>query len=62
VHLGALALALAVFALALAAEAQPAGKVWRIGYLAPGSVENHTSSLTAFEQGLGVVPLAVELG
>ena len=32
-HVGAFALVLAVLATPLAAEAQEAGKVWRIGYL-----------------------------
>src|SRR6202035_3128346 len=29
----------------LAAEAQPAGKVWRIGFLGPGSAEGYTDLL-----------------
>ena len=49
---GALALALVVFALPLAVEAQQAKKVWRIGFLAPGSVENHEKWLAGLEQGL----------
>jgi len=36
----------------LAAEAQPAGKVWRIGYLSVVSVETDRSWVTAFRDGL----------
>jgi len=43
---------LALLAVPLAAEAQPARKVPRIGYLAAGSVEIEKSWLAAFQQGL----------
>ncbi len=43
---------LALLAAPLAAEAQPARKVPRIGYLAAGSVEIEKSWLAAFQQGL----------
>lgn len=46
------ALALILVAPALAAEAQDAGKVWRIGYLAAGPVELDRSWLAALQQGL----------
>ena len=36
----------------LAAEAQPAGKVWRIGFLEPGSASVNRHFLDAFRQGL----------
>jgi putative ABC transport system substrate-binding protein len=36
----------------LAAEAQPSGKVWRIGYLSSQSAAGGRSSLDAFRQGL----------
>ena len=48
----AVAVALVVLAPPVVAEAQQAKKVWRIGFLAPGSVETHQNSLAALEQGL----------
>ena len=47
-----LTLALGILAAPLAADAQQAGKVFRIGYLAPGSPSSATGSLEAFRQGL----------
>jgi putative ABC transport system substrate-binding protein len=46
--------ALAVLSLAapLAAGAQPAGRVWRIGYLSSGDLEGHKPWFAAFRQGL----------
>ena len=48
-----LAVVLTVLVLApLAAEAQPGGKVWRIGYLSSSSVERERTRVAAFWQGL----------
>ena len=44
--------AVALLAAPLAAEAQPAGKVHRIGYLAAGSAGANPRDLEAFRQGL----------
>lgn len=51
-HIGALALVLALVALPLTAEAQPVGKVWRIGFLFPGVPALGTARLTLLQQGL----------
>jgi putative ABC transport system substrate-binding protein len=51
-HLGALALALVVCALPVAAKAQPAGKVYRIGFLGSVSAAANKNRLEAFRQGL----------
>jgi putative ABC transport system substrate-binding protein len=47
-----LALTLGLLAVPLAAKAQQAGKVWRIGYLSGGSAETDKNLLAAFQQGL----------
>ena len=46
------ALAGSLLAAPLAAEAQQAGKVWRIGYLDQGSADRNKPYLEAFQQGL----------
>jgi putative tryptophan/tyrosine transport system substrate-binding protein len=43
---------LGVLAAPLAAEAQPAGKVWRIGMLSSGSPSAAVARIDAFKQGL----------
>ena len=48
----ALVLVLALLAAPLAAEAQPTGKVYRIGYLSSGSATVSNPNLEAFRQGL----------
>jgi putative ABC transport system substrate-binding protein len=48
----ALGLALGLLAVPLIAAAQPAGKVWRIGYLANGNAVQNTMAVEAFRQGL----------
>jgi len=52
VRLGALTLALVAFALPLAAEAQQAGKVWRIGVLSGYSPDLDKRNLAALRDGL----------
>jgi putative tryptophan/tyrosine transport system substrate-binding protein len=49
---GLLAAPLLVIAAPLVAGAQPAGKVWRIGFLFPGSAQLQAPRLALFEQGL----------
>ncbi len=56
-RLGALALALAVFALPLTAEAQRAGRIYRIGYVAAQRPED--TNIATFEQGLRELGWAV---
>jgi hypothetical protein len=45
-------MALAVLTVPLASAAQPAAKVWRIGYLSQASAEIDKSRVAAFRQGL----------
>ena len=47
------ALASGLLAAPLAVEAQPAGKVYRIGYLSAGSGTSNPRILEVFRQGLG---------
>jgi putative ABC transport system substrate-binding protein len=42
----------ATLAVPLAIEAQPAGKLWRVGYLSSSSAERERARVAAFEQGL----------
>jgi putative ABC transport system substrate-binding protein len=51
-HLATVALALLVVAAALAAEAQPAAKMWRIGFLSPGAQPPDALPPTALREGL----------
>jgi putative ABC transport system substrate-binding protein len=45
-------LVLSLLAAPLGAEAQPAGKAWRVGYLSSSSAERERGRLGAFQQGL----------
>ncbi len=45
-------LAFSLLASPLAAEAQPAGQPWRIGYLSQGSAQTSTLGVEAFRDGL----------
>jgi putative ABC transport system substrate-binding protein len=47
-----LLLAASLVVAALAADAQPAGKIPRVGYLAPGTAGSNAHLLEAFRQGL----------
>jgi len=49
----ALCLALGVFAPPVCAQAPPAGKTYRVGWLSPASEENGLSNLAALREGLG---------
>jgi putative ABC transport system substrate-binding protein len=51
-HLGSLALAFVLLAAPLAAEAQPVGKVYRIGFLFPGGPALGATRLALVQQGL----------
>jgi putative ABC transport system substrate-binding protein len=51
-HLAPLVLVLALLAVPLTTEAQPAGKLWRVGYLSSSSAERERARLAAFQQGL----------
>jgi hypothetical protein len=44
--------ALSLLAMTLAAEAQPVGKVWRIGILSPGGGQGPSPAHSAFEGAL----------
>ena len=51
-HLATLTLVLLLLAVPLAIEAQPAGKLWRVGYLSSSSAERERTRVAAFQQGL----------
>jgi hypothetical protein len=58
----AVVLALSFVLAPLAVDAQPSEKVYRIGMLERTSKTLNAASLNGFLRGMGVVPLAVEVG
>jgi putative ABC transport system substrate-binding protein len=52
VHLATIVLVIALLALPLSVEAQPAERAWRVGYLSSSSAERERARLGAFREGL----------